>query len=179
MQSVSILINGRDVPLTLTAAALFDLYKRHGVSDNLLQSTGALEDTPDGHRACARLVALLAEQAELRRRRLGHTPRAIPDEDEIFAGGSWDLLRYAASVAVRQGFSRSVQKNEPKTVNLVLAARAEHPDASAEALRIGLLTVCAVRLHLSPADALLLTPGEYLDMLDTLAPDRDEEQEVI
>ena len=33
----------------------------------------------------------------------------------------------------------------------------------------GFLAVCAARLHLAPADALLLRPGEYLDMVTLLS----------
>ncbi len=54
-------------------------------------------------------------------------------------------------------------------VNLVLAAREDERAEDPERLRISFLAVCAARLHLAPADALLLTPGEYLDMVTLLS----------
>ena len=152
MRDVPFEINGSPLTLRLTAGALFDLYDRFGVRGSVLQASGAAEDTEEGRLARTALAALLAEQGELWRRRQGHDPREA-------------TLRQAMTA----GFARAVPSVEDDgEVNLVLAARNDEAADSAERLQVVFLTVCAARLHLAPADALLLTPGEYLDMVTLL-----------
>ena len=169
MRDITLDFNGSPLLLRLTAGALFDLYDRFGVRDSVLRASGALEDTETGRIALYNLAALLAAQAELWRRRQGYTPKRRPDPRD-FARISREKLLNAVRQAVEAGFARSISGTEDEgEVNLILAARNDEAAESAERLRIGFLTVCAVRLHLAPADALLLTPGEYLDMVTLLS----------
>ena len=169
MRDITLDFNGSPLPLRLTAGALFDLYDRFGVRDSVLRASGALEDTETGRIALYNLAALLTDQAELWRRRQGYTPNRRPKPAD-FARFSRTQLLGAVRQAVEAGFARSISGTEDEgEVNLILAARDDEAAESAERLRVGFLTVCAVRLHLAPADALLLTPGEYLDMVTLLS----------
>ena len=169
MRDITLDFNGSPLPLRLTAGALFDLYDKFGVRDSMLRASGALQATETGRIALCRLAALLAEQAELWRRRQGYTPKRRPDPG-YFTRISREKLLNAVRQAVEAGFARSISGAEDESeVNLILAARNDEAAESAERLRVGFLTVCAVRLHLAPADALLLTPGEYLDMVALLS----------
>lgn len=168
MRDVPFEINGIPLTLRLTAGALFDLYDRFGVRGSVLQASGAAEDTEEGRLARTALAALLAEQGELWRRRQGHDPREIPPAGAFLAERP-DTLLATLRQAMTAGFARAVPSVEDDgEVNLVLAARNDEAADSAERLRAVFLTVCAARLHLAPADALLLTPGEYLDMVTLL-----------
>lgn len=168
MRYVTFDFDGSPLPLMLTAGALFDIYDRFGVHDSILRATGAMEDTETGRIALCNLTALLADQAELWRRRQGYTPKRRPEPVD-FERFSREKLLNAVRQAVEAGFTRSISGAEDEgEVNLILAARNDEAAESAERLRIGFLTVCAVRLHLAPADALLLTPGEYLDIVALL-----------
>ena len=167
MRYVTFDFDGSPLPLMLTAGALFAIYERFGVHDSILQATGAMEDTEDGRRSCRELAVMLAQQAELWRRRQGYTPEACPAPWRIAVD---DRLREAVGQAIEWGFYRAVPSAEDTgEINLVLAARADERAEDPERLRAGFLAVCAARLHLAPADALLLTPGEYLDMVTLLS----------
>ena len=161
--------DGSPLPLMLTAGALFDIYSRYGVRDSILRATGASEDTEDGWLACRELAAALAAQAELWRRRQGYQAHRWPEPWE-FSPCDRRELREAVRRAINAGFYRAVPSPEDDgEINLVLAARNDERADDPERLRMGFLTVCAARLHLAPADALLLTPGEYLDMVTLLS----------
>mgnify|MGYP002515386167 FL=1 len=169
MRYVTFDFDGSPLPLMLTAGALFDIYDRFGVHDNILRATGAMEDTKDGRASCRELAALLAEQAELWRRRQGYTPQPHKTAWQ-FSSCEPDLLRNAVRQAIEWGFYRAVPSAEDSgEINLVLAAREDERAEDPERLKAGILAVCAARLHLAPADALLLTPGEYLDMVTLLS----------
>ena len=102
------------------------------------------------------------------RRRQGHDPREIPPAGAFLAERP-DTLLATLRQAMTAGFARAVPSVEDDgEVNLVLAARNDEAADSADRLQVVFLTVCAARLHLAPADALLLTPGEYLDMVTLL-----------
>ena len=169
MRYVTFDFDGSPLPLLLTAGALFDIYDRFGVHDSILRATGAMEDTTQGWLACCELAELLMQQAALWRRRQGYTdPRRA-------ASWPWfsrnrDEVRAAVRQTIERGFYRAVPSEEDAgEINLVLAAREDERAEDPERLRAGFLTVCAARLHLAPADALLLTPGEYLDMVTLLS----------
>lgn len=169
MRYVTFDFNGSPLPLMLTAGALFDIYDRFGVHDSILRATGAMEDTPQGWMACCELAELLMQQAALWRKRQGYAYR------KRSTGWPWRsqdraAVRTAVQQAIARGFYRAVPSGEDAgEVNLVLAAREDELAEDPERLRIGFLAVCAARLHLAPADALLLTPGEYLDMVTLLS----------
>lgn len=169
MRYVTFDFDGSPLPLMLTAGALFDIYDRFGVHDSILRATGAMEDTEDGWASCRELAALLAGQAELWRRRQGYTPQHRKRARQLYPCPR-RRLRAAVQQAIARGFYRAVPSGEDAgEVNLVLAAREDERAEDPERLRAGFLAVCAARLHLAPADALLLTPGEYLDMVTLLS----------
>lgn len=169
MRYVTFDFDGSPLPLMLTAGALFDIYDRFGVHDSILRATGAMEDTEDGWAACCELAALLAGQGELWRRRQGYDPTSTPGSLSLM-GCDRPGLRCAVLEAVKRGLARAIPTaDDAGEINLVLAARNEEAAESADSIRTGCLTVCAARLHLVPADALLLTPGEYLDMVTLLS----------
>lgn len=168
MRYVPVELNGSPMPLRLTAGALFDIYDRWGVHDSILRASGALEDTEDGLRACRDLAVILAEQEELWRRRQGYGHTPVPTAWQLQTADS-TALRSAVRVAVARGFARAVPTAEDTgEVNLILSGRDDEAAESADRIRVSYLAVCAARLHLAPADALLLTPGEYLDMVALL-----------
>ena len=175
MRYVTFDFNGRLLPLRLTSGALFDLYDLYGVHDDILRAAGAMEDTEDGWASCCELAALLAEQGELWRRRQGYDPISTPGALSLM-GCDRPRLRYAVLEAVKRGLARAIPTaDDAGEINLVLAARNAEAAESADNIRIGCLTVCAARLHLAPADALLLTPGEYLDMAALLMGTGEED----
>lgn len=175
MRYVTFDFNGRPLPLRLTAGALFDLYDLYGVHDDILRAARAMEDTEDGWVACCELAALLAGQGELWRRRQGYDPISTPRALAL-VGCDRPRLRYAVLEAVRRGIARAIPTADAAgEVNLVLAARNDEAAESADRIRTGCLTVCAAQLHLAPADALLLTPGEYLDMVALLTGAGEED----
>lgn len=169
MRYVTFDFGGIPLPLMLTAGALFDIYDRFGVHDSILRATGAMEDTTQGWMACCELAELLMQQAELWRRRQGYNTR------KRATGWPWrsqdrNAVRNAVRQTIERGFYRVVPSAENSgEINLVLAARDEERAEDPDRLRAGFLAVCAARLHLAPADALLLTPGEYLDMVTLLS----------
>ena len=169
MRYVTFDFDGSPLPLMLSAGALFDIYDRFGVHDSILRATGAMEDTEDGWWKCRKLAALLAEQYELWSRRQGYDP-STPRGALSLARCDRLKLRLAVKQTIERGFYRAVpSEDDAGEVNLVLAARDEERAEDPERLRAGFLAVCAARLHLAPADALLLTPGEYLDMVTLLS----------
>ena len=169
MRYVTFDFDGSPLPLMLTAGALFDLYDRFGVRDSVLRATGAMEDTPQGWMACCELAALLADQAELWRKRQGHPTRKRAAGCPLRSQDR-DGVRNAVRQAIERGFYRAVPSAEDSgEINLILAAREDKRAEDPERLKAGFLAVCAAQLHLAPADALLLTPGEYLDMVTLLS----------
>lgn len=173
MRYVTFDFDGSPLPLMLTAGALFDMYDRFGVQDSILRATGAMEDTSQGWMACCELAELLMQQAVLWRKRQGYADR------KRATGWPWfsqdrAAVRAAVRQAIARGFYRAVPSGEDAgEVNLVLAAREDERAEDPERLRVGFLAVCAARLHLAPVDALLLTPGEYLDMVTLLSGEEE------
>lgn len=126
MKHIDFEFNGEAYALSFTAEALFTVYDKFGVCDSILEATHALEPTAEGWKNCCWLAALMASQGELQRRHLGHTPKRMLSMEELrtgFMAAESTDLRKAVRAALEQGFSRGVQADEEKEVNLVLQER--------------------------------------------------------
>lgn len=117
---------GETYYLSLSADALFKIYDKFGMTDDIIKTTQCMEPTGDGWVNCCWLVALLSAQGELQRRRLGYTPgemltleklRVCTMPSEVFK------VREALQMALAQGFQRSIAQDEDQEVDLVLAER--------------------------------------------------------
>lgn len=178
MKHIDFEFNGRTYALSFTADALFTVYDKFGVTSNILETTHVLEPTSEGWQNCCWLAALMASQGELQRRHRGETPQRMITMEELrtgfMAAESVDL-RQAVRDALEQGFHRDVPPDEEEEVNLVLQSReeAEKKNEDGGRSRALFLAASAVRLHLSPRDALLLTPGLWMDMMELTTPRKE------
>lgn len=118
--------NGRTYALSFTAEALFTVYDKFGVTDDILAATHALEPTAEGWANCCWLAALMAAQGELQRRHMGHDPQRMVSMEELrtgFMAAESVQLRAAVRAALEQGFRREEKTTQAAEVNLVLAER--------------------------------------------------------
>lgn len=110
----------KDLYLLYNGAALFELQETHGDPQALID---ALNDrSKKGFEALCHIVAVLAEQGELMRRYIGHTPTEIPKESDLaVAITPLDILALvpAASSAIIKGLSR--EETEGEEIDLGLA----------------------------------------------------------
>lgn len=129
MKHIDFEFNGRTYALSFTADALFAVYDKFGVTDDILKTTHVLEPTTEGWKNCCWLAALLASQGELQRRHMGETPQPMLSMEELrsgFMAAESIKLRTAVKAALVQGFSCSVRREEKdKEINLVLQEREE------------------------------------------------------
>lgn len=123
MKLTHITIDGREYPLCLNAAALFDLYARFGDKDGLLDHIEG-SDRKSFYNTCA-MLAKLAEQGELVRRYQGFAPAEIPTETQLrLVMGPLDVLSAKGAIrrAVALGFGREVrdeEQNQPVDLGLL------------------------------------------------------------
>ena len=75
--------NGRTYALSFTAEALFTVYDKFGVCDDILAATQCLEPTAEGWKNCCWLAALMASQGELQRRRQGYDPQPMLAAEDL------------------------------------------------------------------------------------------------
>lgn len=136
MRHTDFKFNGETYALSFTAEALFTVYDKFGVCDSILDATHIMEPTAEGWKNCCWMAALMASQGELQRRLMGHLPKKMLSVEDLrlgfMAADSVDL-RKAVRAALEQGFTRSVEADEDKEVNLVLQER-EAAEKKAEAL---------------------------------------------
>ena len=127
MKHIDFDFNGRTYALSFTAEALFTVYDKFGVTDNILAETKALEPSAEGWKNCCYLAALMASQGELQRRRQGYDPQPMLSVEELrtgFMAAESTRLRQAVRTALEQGFARSVEDHdEDKEIDLVLRER--------------------------------------------------------
>lgn len=137
MRHIDFEFEGRNYALSFTAEALFTLYDRFGVTDDILKATGCMEPTAEGWKNCCWLAALMASQGELQRRHLGEDPLPMVSMEKLrtgFMAADSLLLRQAVRDALEQGFQREVpDPDEDQEINLVLAER-EASEKKAKAL---------------------------------------------
>ena len=120
--------NGQSYALSFTAEALFTIYEKYGVSDNILEASKAFEPTPEGFTNLCWLLALLAAQGELQRRHRGETPHEMLTLEDIRTGamaGDIPRLRAAVRGCLEQGFAHEPTEAEAREaeINLVLQSR--------------------------------------------------------
>lgn len=127
MKHIDFEFNGKTYALSLTAEALFTIYDKFGVTDDIFAATHALEPTAEGWKNCCYLAALMASQGELQRRRQGYEPQRMLELEELRTGmmaADSIRLRQAVREAVEQGFARSIEdQDEDEEIDLVLRER--------------------------------------------------------
>lgn len=127
MKHIDFEFNSRTYALSFTAEALFTVYDKFGVTDNILETTHALEPTAEGWKNCCFLAALMATQGELQRRRQGYDAQPMLSMEDLRTGmmaAESIRLRQAVRDAMEQGFSRSTEDgDEEEEVDLVLRDR--------------------------------------------------------
>ena len=137
MRHIDFEFNGKTYALSFTAEALFTVYDRFGVTDDLLSTTQCLEPTAEGWKNCCWLAALMAAQGELQRRRQGYDRQPMLDVEDLrvgFMAAEGTDLRLAVRAALEQGFRRDVpDPDEDEEVNEVLLEREEAEKKAAEA----------------------------------------------
>lgn len=121
MKLTHITIDGREYPLCLNAAALFDLYARFGDKGSLLDHIEG-SDRKAFYNTCG-MLAKLAEQGELVRRYQGFIPGDIPTENQLrLVMGPLDVINAKAAIrrAVAVGFGREIREEQEERVDLGL-----------------------------------------------------------
>lgn len=113
MEAVKLTVAGTTYSLVLDGEAMFQIRDAFGGTKLLLEQLE--QDTREGFQAACAAAAIMAEQGELVRRRLGYEPGGIPDTDtfallvrpyEIVA------LKNAVIQAVTLGYGREVKAPE-------------------------------------------------------------------
>lgn len=145
MKHIDFDFNGRTYALSFTAEALFQLYDKFGVCDDVLAATHCLEPTAEGWKNCCWLAACMAAQGELQRRAQGYDKQPMLTAEELrvgFMAAENTRLRMAVRQALEQGFHRDIpDPDEQQEVNLVLREREEAQKKTAEALTSALATL--------------------------------------
>ena len=81
LKTVDFEFNGQMLHLFLNGAALFDFYDKYGTEKDIPEVVSG--DSRKSFLATCWLLYKLAEQGELARRQLGHTPEAIPTMGQL------------------------------------------------------------------------------------------------
>lgn len=128
MKHIDYEFNGRTLALSFTADALFQVYDRFGVCDDILEASHCLEPTSEGWINCCWLAALMAEQGELQRRYMGKDPSPMVTLEQLRTGimaADSIRLRTAVREALIQGFHMelSAEEEQQEEVNEVLMER--------------------------------------------------------
>lgn len=127
MRQTDFEFNGKTWALSFTAEALFRIYDKFGVNDNIVEATKIFEPTEEGFTNLCWLTALLAAQGELQRRLLGEDPREMLTLEQIRTGlpaGDVPRLYNTVRACLEQGFAHEAREDAAeKEVNLVLQAR--------------------------------------------------------
>lgn len=83
LKTVDFEFNGQMLHLFLNGAALFDFYDKYGTEQDIPEVVSG--DSRKSFLATCWLLYKLAEQGELARRQLGHTPESIPTMGQLAA----------------------------------------------------------------------------------------------
>ncbi|PWM75488.1 MAG: hypothetical protein DBX59_01845 [Bacillota bacterium] len=122
MNAVKITLAGRERYLAFTGAAMFDLREKYGGAvQNLVDAIKP--DTREALAAAAEAAAILAEQGELVRRYMGHTPADTVTPEAIAATvAPLEIapLKMAVVSAIELGYGRAIRP-ENDEVDLGLA----------------------------------------------------------
>lgn len=145
MKHIDFEFEGRTYALSFTAEALFTVYDKFGVCDDLLAATHCLEPTAEGWKNCCWLAALMASQGELQRRARGHDRQDMLSMEALrtgFMAAENTRLRLAVRQALEQGFARDIPDPDAEAeVNLVLRGR-EAAEKKTKAAALSALNIC-------------------------------------
>lgn len=175
MRYVNHTFQGREYRLCCTADALFTLYEKKGYTDNIVEDLQLAEATPEGWENCCWLYALFAAQGELQRRAMGYEPRTMIAAEDLlrFALPSEVAgIRNAVAEAMQLAFAADIPVTEDEEIDLVLQEReaALKKKQGCGRDRSAYIVSCSRLLGLGVRDALLLTMGEYAEMVDAVTP---------
>ena len=149
MRHIEFELAGKTYTLAFTAEALFTIYDRIGVTDDLLEDSHCMEPTAEGWKSLCWVAALMAAQGELQRRQAGEDPKPMLTMEQlrILCTPADSLrLRKAVRDAMEQGFRRDVPDPDmDQEINLVLAER-EKNEKKAKALVLNGLRTWLQRL---------------------------------
>lgn len=156
MRSTPFDFEGRTYYLSFTAEALFTVYDKFGITDDILGETQVLEPTGEGWKNCCWLAALMAAQGELQRRHMGYDPQPMLSMERLrtgFMAADSIELRRAVRAALEQGFIREYSSDKAQDeVDLVLLEReAEKKKAAPMASALSGF-VEALRSSISPSE---------------------------
>lgn len=131
MKHIDFEFNGKTYALSFTAEALFTVYDKFGICDDILAATHILEPTAEGWKNCCWMAALMAEQGELQRRHMGYTPQQMVTMEDLrlgFMAADSIRLRMAVRDALEQGFRREItpEEDQQQEIDLVLLEREEN-----------------------------------------------------
>ena len=148
MKHIDFDFNGRTYALSFTAEALFAVYDKFGVTDDILASTACLEPTAEGWKNCCWLAALMASQGELQRRARGYDRQPMLTMEELrcgFMACDNTRLRLAVRQALEQGFTRDIPDPDgDEEINLVIREREAEEKKTSEAALTALATLHSV-----------------------------------
>lgn len=120
MKAVKINLAGEERYLAFTGGAMFTIKDEFGGVSELLSAMS--KDTREGYDVTCKAAEILAEQGELARRHMGHTPATILNAAEISdltSPAEYAAVKNAIPVAIALGFGREIE-NEDEEVDLVL-----------------------------------------------------------
>lgn len=164
MKTVEFDLGDMRLHLCMNGAALFDIYDKFGRKGQLLDhiqgnSKEAFENT-------CWFLWKLAEQGELVRRWMGHRPRPIIQERQMRALlGPMDVPRAKEAIgeAARLGFAMETPVERPERIDLGLQKLKEQ-DGSDKVTMAEYLAPLLRLLNMNVHDALMLTPGQAVDL---------------
>lgn len=167
MKTVEFAAQDMRLHLCMNGTALFDIYEQFGRKGQILSHIQGNDKNAFDHTCW--LLWKLGEQGELVRRWQGYTPSPMPSVGQVRAVLSpSDVLRAKEAIgeAVKLGFAMERPPEEPEMVDLGLMRwKAQQGDQRTEAEYLAPL----VRLlGLSIREALLLTPGQTAELMETL-----------
>ena len=119
MREVLVTLAGQEYPLLFNGAAMFSVREKFG-DGNLAELIAP--NTAEAFNNLCQLIGVLAEQAELARRYMGHSAGAILTADMVRALASpldMIVLKQAAIRAVILGYGRDIPDNDE--VDLLLS----------------------------------------------------------
>lgn len=122
MKTVIVQIGGKDRYLTFTGAAMFEVRDKFGSAEALLEAVEP--NTREGFSTLCSAVAVLAEQGELLRRRLGYEPEEILDAatvELLTAPSDIINLKLALPRAISLGYGREIASENSDEADLGLA----------------------------------------------------------
>ena len=166
MKTTPFELHGREYHLCMNGAALFDIYDKFGTA-------GSVTDPIDGSDrksfdATCWMLYKLSEQGAMVRRYQGHERAPYLREGELRATltpAETIRAKEAIKYAVKNGFALEVPREEPESEDVWLH-ELEAKYGKNAITRSQFLYAATQLLHLGVKEGLLLTIGEFLDLLE-------------